>query len=90
MIEQGVDEGAVEMAVTGMDDHSGRLVHDKHIVIFINYIERDILRNQVDATAPVRHHETDDIPGTHQQIRLSRLLPHLHIPLFDGTLDTMS
>ena len=90
MIEQGVDEGAVEVAVAGMYHHAGRLVHHEHVVIFINYIERNVLRDQVDAAAAVRHDETDDIPRTDKEIGLSGLLPYLNIAFFDSTLDTMS
>ena len=73
-----------------MYHHAGRLVHDEHIVILINYIERNVLRNQVDAAAAVRHDETDDISRADKEIGLSGLLPYLNIAFLDSTLDTMS
>ena len=90
MVEKSVDEGAVKVAVTWMDDHARRLIHDQHIIILVNDIQRNILRDQLHSAPPVRHHETDHIPRTHQQIRLRRLLPHLHITLLYSTLDTMT
>ena len=90
MIKQGVDEGAVEVAVARMHHHPRRLVHHEHVVIFIDDVERNVLRDEIDAAAPVRHYETDYVSRTHEQIRLRRLLPHLDISLLDGTLDTVT
>ena len=90
MEQESIDQSAVEMAVAGMNHHSSRFVYDENIIIFIYYIERNVLRHDIHPAAAVRHHETDDIPGTHQQIGLGRLIPHLHISLLDGALDTVA
>ena len=65
MVKESIDQGAVEMAVAGMNHHSGRFVYDENIIILINYIQRNVLRHDIHPAAAVRHHETDDIPGTH-------------------------
>ena len=73
-----------------MHHHPRRLVHHEHIVIFIDDVERNILRDEVHAAAPVGHHEADHVSGTHEKIGLRRLLPHLNISLLDCTLDAMA
>ena len=44
MVEQGVDQSAVEIAGGGMDDHPGRLVDDEQMLVLEDDLERDILR----------------------------------------------
>ena len=44
MVEQGVDQGAVEIARRGMDDHARRLVDDEQMLVLEDDLERDVLR----------------------------------------------
>ena len=44
MVEQGVDQSAVEIARRGMDDHPGRLVDDEQMLVLEDDVERDVLR----------------------------------------------
>lgn len=48
MVEQGIDESAVQIAGGGVDDQTGRLVHDDEIVILMHDGERDILCYRVE------------------------------------------
>src|SRR5688572_3141678 len=44
MMEQSVDQGAVEIAGGGMDDHPGGLVDDDQMVVLEYHLRGDILR----------------------------------------------
>ena len=44
MVEQGVDQRAVEIARRRMDDHPGRLVDDQQMLVLEHDFQRDILR----------------------------------------------
>ena len=44
MVEQGVDQGAVEIARRRVDDHPGRLVDDQQMLVLEDDLERDVLR----------------------------------------------
>ena len=47
MVEQRVDQGAVEIARGGMDDHAGGLVDDDQMIVLEDDVERDVLRRVV-------------------------------------------
>ena len=44
MVEQGVDQRAVEIAGGRMDDHPRRLVDDEQMIVLEDDVERDVLR----------------------------------------------
>ena len=44
VVQQSVHERAGEMARRRMNDHSGGLVHDDHVVVFEHDVERNVLR----------------------------------------------
>ncbi len=44
MMEQGVDEGAIGISGSGMDDHAVRFVEDDEVFVFKKDIEWDVLR----------------------------------------------
>ena len=46
MVEQGIEQGAMPVAATGMYDQPGRLVDDHQAFILENHIERDIFRRR--------------------------------------------
>jgi len=56
-----VDECAVEVAVSGMDDHSGGFVDDKHLLIFVNDVEGDVLRDDFVLVAWAVHDDADEV-----------------------------
>ena len=43
MRDQGVHQRAVGIAGRRMDDHSRRFVHDDHVIVLVDDVERDIL-----------------------------------------------
>ena len=49
-MQQRIDQGSAVSFVlggsrAGVDHHSRRFVHDRKVVIFVNYVERDFFRN---------------------------------------------
>ena len=44
MVEQRIDQGAVEIARRRMDDHARRLVDDEQMIVLEDDLERDVLR----------------------------------------------
>lgn len=76
--------------MTGMYDHSGRLVHHEKILVLIYYIQRNILRLNLETFSFIRHYETDDIARTDNQVSLGYLVIHPHISVLYGELHPMS
>lgn len=48
VIQKGVHERPVRMARRGMDDEPARLVDDDDVVVLVDNVQRDVLRNGVD------------------------------------------
>ena len=46
MVENSIDEGAIRMAGRRMNDHVFGLIHDKDIVVLIQNVKRNILRDR--------------------------------------------
>ncbi len=67
---EGVDESAGIVAMPGMDHESRRLVDDENSLVFIDYIERDILCYYLKFIARTIHHDAHDIVGLHLVARL--------------------
>jgi hypothetical protein len=44
MVEEGVDQRAIEIACGGVDDETGRLINDEEMLVLIGDDEGDILR----------------------------------------------
>ena len=90
MIAQGIYQRAFEMTVAGVHNHTGLFVDHKHVVIFVHYIERYVLRKNLHSAAPVRHHEADDIARSDYVVGLDGLVSDLDITLLYGALHTVS
>ena len=84
---KSIDESSLEVAVPRMNNHSGRFVDNKKVVVLIDYVQRDVLRQDLEAAAAVRHHEADHIAGTYNEVRFRNLVIHTYIAFLDGTLD---
>ena len=61
--EQGVDEGAVEVAEGGVDDHAGGLVDHDEVVVLIDDVDGDVLGEERERTRRVRQQDADDVVG---------------------------
>ena len=90
MVGQGVDERPLEMAVTRVDDHPGRLVDHQHVVILVDYVQRYILREYFQTSAAVGHYEADYIARTDYVIGFHEFVAYVHIAFPDGQLDAMT
>lgn len=73
MIGKRVDESSVKMAVAWMYAHAGRLVDYQHVLILIDYVERNVFRLDLEAMALVRQHELNLVVRSDYGISLGRL-----------------
>ena len=69
MIEYGVYKRVAVMSGRRMNHHPFRFVHDKDIVILVEDVQRDILRENVQHLR-LRDPEDDLVPPGHLVIRL--------------------
>ena len=90
MESQSVDQCAVVIAVSRVDDHTGRFVNYQKIIIFINYVKWDIFRKDLGSPAPVWHHEPYNIAWSYYQVRLGDFVSDPDITLFYGALDPVT
>ena len=72
-----------------MDYHPGRLVDDKHIVILVDYVQRNVFRKDFQSTPLVRHHECDNVSRPDDAVRFRNPVVHPNIVLPDCALDAM-
>ena len=48
IVYQTVQKSSCEVAVAGMDDESGRLVDNEHVVVFVYNVQGDVFRHYVE------------------------------------------
>ena len=87
---QGVDEGAVVVAVAGVDHHPGGFVDDKKVLVLIHDVEGNVFGENLHAAALVGHHETDDVAGTDDGVGLGKFVIDKDIAHLDGELDAVA
>ena len=87
---EGIHQRAVKIPVTRMHHHPGWLVHHQYILVFIDDIQRNVLRDDIHAAAAIRHHEPDHIAGADDDIRLGEFPVHEDITGLDGALDAVT
>ncbi len=90
VICEGIDERTLEMTVSGMHHHSGRLVYHEHVVVFVHYVERNVLRQDLEAPAAIRHNKSYHIAGTNYVIGLHDLVAYVHIAFLNCQLHAMT
>ena len=90
MVGESIDERPLEVTVAGMHDHSGGLVDNEEVVVLIDYVQRNVLRQDLKAAAAVRHHEADHIAWADDKVRFRNLVIHTYITLFDRALNPVS
>ena len=78
------------MSVAGMHHHTGFLVQDKHIIILIYDVKRDIFRKDFQTTPLIWHHKSHHITGTDYVVCLYDLFVDSYVFRFDSKLDTMA
>ena len=73
-----------------MDHHPSGLVDHQHVVVFKDDVEGDVLRDDLQAAAPVGHHEADHVARTDDIVGLDGRLPHPHVAFLEGLLDAVA
>ena len=84
---EGVHKGAVVVAVARMDDHARGLVHDEHVLVLIDDVERNVFGEDFHPAAPVGHHELDRVAGADHEIGFGDLVVHEDAAFLDRGLD---
>ena len=74
----GVDQRAVEIADSRMDNHPGRLVDDHQLVVFIDHVEGDVLGFNGCIVVRTVKHQRDDISRAHLIVALDGLSVDLY------------
>ena len=87
---EGVDEGAGEMPVTGMDDHARGFVDYQHVLILVHDVQGDVFRQDFDAPPLIGHDEPDHVAGADDRVRLGGLVIDQDVSVLDGQLDPVS
>ena len=87
MVGKGVYQSPLIMAVSRMHAHSGRFVDHQHIIILINYVKWNVLRQYLQSPPAIWHHKTDDVARAHDVVGLDDFVTYVHITLFEGLLD---
>ena len=90
VIRQGVYQRAVVIAVAGVHHHAGGLVHHQYVVVFVGYVQGDVLRENLGSPALIGHHKLHHIPGAHDVIGLHGLFVHQHVAQLDGLLHAVA
>ena len=90
VVGEGVNECAVEMPVTRVHNHSGRFVYHKDVIVFINYVKRNIFRQNLKSAPLIWHHELNYIPRLDDAVRLCDSFVYADIFLLYCKLNTVS
>ena len=90
MMSKSIDQGTAEMAMTRMNNHSSLLIKDKYVIIFMNYIQRNSLRQNFKTTTLIWHDKSHDIARADNIVSLDDLVIHANILSLDCQLDTMT
>ena len=85
-----IDQSPGKMPVPGVDDHPCRLVEHQKVVVFIYYVERNVLRQYFKASSLVWHDECHHISRTDDAVCLCDLVVDPYIVLLDGALDAVA
>lgn len=73
----GVDERAAVVAAAGVNYHTGRLVDDHEVVVFVYDVEGDVFGGDVVLVARTVHHHGDDVAGLHTVVALHGPAVHM-------------
>ena len=90
MEREGVDKSPFEMAVAGVNHHPGGFVQDQYIIVLIDYIEGNILREYLYPAAAIGHHKLDDIARAYYVVRFNRFVGDVDIAFLYSELDSVT
>ena len=87
---KGIDKCSMVVAVSGMDNQSRRLVHDKHEVILIDHIDGNIFRYDLKLISRTIHNDAHHIVGFYQITRLDWLTVYYDAFCVSRLLDSVT
>ena len=87
---EGMEEGVFVVAVTGMNDQTGRLVDHEQVVVLIDDVERYVLRRDGVVMRFVVEQHLNDITGFDAVVGGHGLAVDPHITRIRGRLDTVA
>jgi hypothetical protein len=90
MVEQRVDQSAVQIARGGMDDKAGGFVHYDQVVVFISDGEGNILRLGIERGGGRQGDGETRASGNLDRARGGHLAVDLDLPLGDQRLDSFA
>ena len=86
MVQQRVDQRALLVPGGRMYDHAGRLVEDKQVVVFEQYVQRDLLRSGGGGLG-FRPVDFDLFPGARRMRGFDRFAIQANVTLLDQPLN---
>ena len=87
---ESVDQRAVVVAVARVHTHAGRLVHHKQFGVFVNDVQRDVLRHDFVLIARAVHHHADDVTRMHAVVRFHGGAVHADALRLGGVLNAVA
>ena len=87
---EGIDECSVVVTMARMDNQTGRLVHHKHIAVFIYNIEGNILSDDLKFIARAIHNHLHHIKGLHAVVTLHSFAVDEYTPGFGCLLHAVT
>ena len=90
VVGQGVDQRAGVVAVSRMDNKTRRLIDHQQVLVLINDIEGNILRDDFEGVPRTRHDDRDHVARLHPVVVLYRHPVHSHVACIGSQLDAVA
>ena len=90
MPSQSVKQGAFEVAMAGVYHQSSLFVDHDDVVVFVNDIQRNLLRCDVDFPRGIAEHDGDDVVRLHLIVLLHRFVVDKDVACFGSVLNAVT
>ena len=87
---QGVHQCPGEVAASGMHHQTCRFVHDQQVIVLVDYVQGDVLRNDFPVALRTVEHQGDDIVGLDLVVALYGPSVHLYESSLGSLLDAVA
>lgn len=84
-MEESIDEGAIGIACCGVDDHAVCFIKHDEVVILVQDVERDILRDELESDG-LGNDDGDEVAGIQRLLGLGRAVVDKDVPFLDKRL----
>ena len=74
----GVDQRTGEVASTGMNHHASLLVHHHYVLVFVNYVDGQVLSHDACVVTGTVQHERHYVAGAHLVVALHWAVVDMH------------